>query len=162
MSEDIKYMDRIAALIIMYVRGTLSEREALELKVWCAQSGANQVLFDNLSDPEYVKDYIKNLPNIQSLKTAGRDRLDFGLDVTTDHAVPHLKDDVAFGGNKAELILSDGMLVLDDPEKGTIASQYNTIIEAYFEIGYTSSQSFEVRVGYMMWTCRYADAGQVV
>lgn len=76
MSEDIKYIERIAALITAHIHGTLNEEEALELKVWCAQSAANQALFDKLSDPEYVKDNIKDLPNMKALKATGWDRLD--------------------------------------------------------------------------------------
>src|SRR6185503_18920048 len=79
MSEDIKYIERIAALITAHIRGTLSEEESLELKVWCAQSAANQALFDKLSDPEYVKNNIKDLPNMKALKAAGWDRLDSTL-----------------------------------------------------------------------------------
>jgi len=79
MSEDLKYIERIAALITAHIRGTLNEEEALELKVWCAQSAANQALFDKLSDPGYVKDNIKDFPSIQMLKAAGWDRLDSRL-----------------------------------------------------------------------------------
>lgn len=170
MSEDIKYMERIAALITAHIRGTLNEEEALELKVWCAQSAANQALFDKLSDPEYVKDNIKDLPSLQALKAAGWDRLhsrlseedpgwqgapvrrvnwrrylvaasligvvfvggflymrtrhDAGTVATSVAIASHLKNDVAPGGNKAVLTLSDGSsVVLDKAEKGAIANQ---------------------------------------
>jgi len=76
MSEDVKYMERIAALITAHIRDTLNEEEALELKVWCAQSAANQALFNKLSDPEYVKDNIKDFPDMQTLRSASWDRLD--------------------------------------------------------------------------------------
>ncbi|MBN8855826.1 MAG: hypothetical protein BGO55_16175 [Sphingobacteriales bacterium 50-39] len=169
MSEDIKYIERIAALITAQIRGTLTEEEALELKVWCAQSAANQALFDKLSDPEYVKDNMKDLPNMQALKSAGWDRLhsmlsaedpewqgapvrrvnwrrywvvasligvaivgtllyvrsghDAGV-VSSAPVASRLKNDVAPGGNKAVLTLSDGTsVVLDKAEKGAIASQ---------------------------------------
>ena len=71
MSEDFDYIVKIAGLIIKYHREELSEEESLELRVWCAQSQTNQVLFDRLSDPQFVKDSIKELPDIKSLKKAG-------------------------------------------------------------------------------------------
>jgi len=169
MSEDIKYIERIAALITAHIRGTLSEEEALELKVWCAQSAANQALFDKLSDPEYVKDNIKDLPDMQALKATGWDRLDSRLSVedpewqgtpvrrvnwrrfliaasllgvtlvgtllymrsrhdtgvvTSAPIASRIKNDVAPGGNKAVLTLSDGSsVVLDKAEMGAIANQ---------------------------------------
>lgn len=198
MSEDIKYIERIAALITAHIRGTLSEEEALELKVWCAQSAANQALFDKLSDPEYVKDNIKDLPNMKALKAAGWDRLTSTLadedpawpaapvkrlnwkrylvaasligvavvgallyignkhDVKTVASAPvasHLKNDVAPGGNKAVLTLSDGSsVVLDQAGKGTIAKQgaaqvmklddgklaYNILTEKPTELAYNT------------------------
>lgn len=169
MSEDIKYIERIAALITAHIHGTLSEEEALELKVWCAQSAANQALFDKLSDPEYVKDNIKDLPNMKALKATGWDRLDSMLSaedpqwqgvpvrsiswrrylvaaslvgaavvgtwlylrsrhevgaIASAPVASHLKNDVAPGGNKAVLTLSDGSsVVLDKVGKGAIANQ---------------------------------------
>jgi ferric-dicitrate binding protein FerR (iron transport regulator) len=171
MSEDIKYTWRIAALITAHIRGTLTEEEALELKVWCAQSAANQALFDKLSDPEYVKDNMKDLPDIQASKLANWDTINSRLSTEDSqwHGVPvrrmnwrrylvaaslvgaavvgtwlyvrsrqdagigavasapvasHLKNDVAPGGNKAVLTLSDGSsVVLDKAEKGAIANQ---------------------------------------
>jgi len=199
MSEDIKYMERIAALITAHIRGTLNEEEALELKVWCAQSAANQALFDKLSDPEYVKDNIKDLPNIQALKAAGWDRLDSrlseedpewqgapvrrmnwkrylvaaslvgvavvgalvyvrsrrdaGVVATSAPIASRLKNDVAPGGNKAVLTLSDGTtVVLDKAGKGAIANQgaaqvtklgdgklaYNILTEKPTELAYNT------------------------
>jgi ferric-dicitrate binding protein FerR (iron transport regulator) len=169
MSEDINYIERIAALIKAYTNGTLSEEEALELKVWCAQSDTNQALFDQLLDPESIKEYIKTHPDMGTLKTTGWDRLDsilstedpewqripvrrmgwkrylvaaslvgvavvgtwmyFGSKhpiepVASIPVASHLKNDVAPGGNKAVLTLSDGSsVVLDKAEKGAIAKQ---------------------------------------
>lgn len=167
MSEDIKYIERIAALITAHYHGTLSEEEALELKVWCAQSDANQALFDELSDAEYLKNKIKNRPDMPALKAEGWDRLSSRLmedpawraaplkrmnwkryliaasvvgvaaigtllfvrskhDVETV-ATPiasRLKNDVAPGGNKAVLTLSDGSsVVLDKAAKGIVSDQ---------------------------------------
>ena len=200
MSEDIKYIERIAALITAHIHGTLSEEEALELKVWCAQSAANQALFDKLSDPEYVKDNIKDLPNMKALKATGWDRLDSMLSaedsqwqgvpvrrmnwrrylvaaglvgaavvgtwlyvrsrqdagigaVASAPVASHLKNDVAPGGNKAVLTLSDGSsVVLDKAKKGAIANQgaarvmkvddgklaYNILTEKPTELAYNT------------------------
>jgi len=170
MSEDIIYNERIAALITDHIHGTLSEEEALELKVWCAQSAANQALFDQFSDPEYVKEYLKTHPDMNTLKATGWDRLDsrlseedsewqrtpmrrlnwrrylvaaslvgvavvgallyvrskqdIGIATTSMPIASRLKNDVAPGGNKAVLTLSDGSsVVLDKVEKGAIANQ---------------------------------------
>jgi len=71
MSEDFDYIEKIAGLIIRYHNEALSEDELLELRVWCAQSQANQALFERLSDPEFVKGKIRELPDIKSLKEAG-------------------------------------------------------------------------------------------
>jgi hypothetical protein len=76
MAKDTKHVGRIAALMIGHYRGILSEEETFELKMWCAQSADNQALFDKISDPDYVKDYIKDLPDMQALKSAGWDKLD--------------------------------------------------------------------------------------
>lgn len=200
MSEDITYIERIAALITAHIRGTLNEEEALELKVWCAQSAANQALFDKLSNPEYVKDNMKDLPNMQELKAAGWDRLESKLSeedpawqgmpvrrvnwkqylvaaslvgvavvgtllymrsrhdagtavVASTPIASHLKNDVAPGGNKAVLTLSDGTtVVLDNAEKGAIANQgasrvmklgdgklaYNVLTEKSTEFAYNT------------------------
>jgi len=198
MSEDINYHDRIAALIKAYIHGTLSEEEALELKVWCAQSDTNQALFDQLMDPEYVKEYIKTRPEPGALKAAGWERLTSTLaevdpdwpgtpvrrlswkryliaaslvgaavlgtllyfggrhDGKTMTSIPvasHLKNDVAPGGNKAVLTLSDGSsVVLDKAEKGAIANQgaarvmklddgklaYNILTEKPTELAYNT------------------------
>jgi len=78
MAEDIKRIERIAALLMGHRKGILNEEEAFELKMWCAQSAGNQALFDELSDPEYVEQYIRDLPDMQALRAAGWDRLKSG------------------------------------------------------------------------------------
>jgi len=75
MAEDKKYIERIVALITAHIRGILSEEESVELKAWCMQSAANQALFDKLSEPEYVKDNIKDFPNMRAIRAAGWYRL---------------------------------------------------------------------------------------
>ena len=75
MAEDLEYIDRIAGLIIKYHRDELSEEESLELTVWCAQSTKNQALFDQLSDPDFIKGSIRALPDMQSLKKNGWEKV---------------------------------------------------------------------------------------
>ena len=69
--SDLEYTERIARLIVKYHRNELTESEALELRVWCAQSTRNQDFFDMLSDPDYVRTHIKGLPDLRSLKKKG-------------------------------------------------------------------------------------------
>lgn len=75
MSEDLKHIERIAGLIIKYHREQISSREYRELMAWCDSSEANRRLFEKLSDPDYVRDKLKELPDIQSLKKAGWEKL---------------------------------------------------------------------------------------
>jgi len=75
MAEDTKYIERIAALITAYICGNLTKEETFELEEWCMQSVANQALFDKLSDPGYVKDNIKDLPNMRVKRAIGWYRL---------------------------------------------------------------------------------------
>ncbi len=71
MSEDLQHIERIAGLIIKYHREKISKREYRELMAWCDLSEANRKLLERLSDPNYLRDKLKVLPDMQSLKEAG-------------------------------------------------------------------------------------------
>jgi len=75
MAEDTKYIERIAALITAYICGNLTKEETFELKEWCMQSVANQALFDKLSDPECVERTINDLPDLETLRAEGWNRI---------------------------------------------------------------------------------------
>jgi len=75
MAEDTKYIERIAALITDHICGMLSEEESVELTAWCRQSAANQALFDKLSDPERVERTINDLPDLETLRAEGWNRI---------------------------------------------------------------------------------------
>lgn len=71
MAKDIKHLETIAALMVGHYKGILSEEETFELKMWCAQSAANQALFDEFSDPEHIEKAAKDLPDMQASKADG-------------------------------------------------------------------------------------------
>jgi len=169
MSDEFNYIDRISGLIIKYHRDEISESEYQELMEWRNQSVENWKLFDKLSDPDYVKGEMKELPDLQVLKKEGWEKIvstigneDVAIlpvisrhtrrtryfiaasvasllvagvwlytknrPVTKSEISPALasnfKNDVAPGGNKAVLTLSDGShVVLDSAGKGAIADQ---------------------------------------
>ena len=75
MSEDLQHIERVARLIIKYHREKLSSQEYQELMEWRDLSETNRRLFEKLSDPNYVRDKIKELPDIQSLKEAGWEKV---------------------------------------------------------------------------------------
>lgn len=174
MSDEFNYIDRIAGMIIKYHRDEISELEHRELMEWRNQSEENRKLFDRLSNHDYVRDNIKDLPDIPSLKKEGWQRVMNAIkeeDVAVYSMYPaatrrlrrtryfiaasvagllvtgvwlytkngpvaksnisstlasNFKNDVAPGGNKAVLTLSDGShVVLDSVGKGTIAAQGN-------------------------------------
>ncbi|HEX9511263.1 MAG TPA: FecR domain-containing protein [Puia sp.] len=75
MSEDLQYIERIAGLIIKYHREKISSREYRELMAWCDLSEANRQLFERLSDSNYLRDKLKVLPDLQSLKEAGWEKV---------------------------------------------------------------------------------------
>ena len=175
MSEDLKHIERVAGLIIKYHREKISSSEYRELMEWCEQSETNRRLFERLLDPNYVRDKIKELPDIQSLKESGWEKVmaEIGWEDqaaytpvvpvrratwqrymiaasiatvviggwlyikyqsvaktnTSPSIASHLKNDVAPGGDKAILTLSDGStVVLDSTGNGTIAHQGATNI----------------------------------
>lgn len=174
MSDEFNYIDRIAGMIIKYHRDEISELEHRELMEWRNQSEENRKLFDRLSNHDYVRDNIKDLPDIPSLKKEGWQRVMNAIKEEDAAAYPmypaatrrlrrtryfiaasvagllvtgvwlytkngpvaksnissplasNFKNDVAPGGNKAVLTLSDGShVVLDSVGKGTIAAQGN-------------------------------------
>lgn len=75
MSEDLQHIERIAGLIIKYHRDKIRSREYRELMEWCDLSEKNRLLFERLSDPNYLRDKLKELPDMQSLKDAGWEKV---------------------------------------------------------------------------------------
>src|SRR6266568_9485649 len=177
MSEDLRYIEKVAGLIIKYHRDNISSSEYQELMEWCNQSEANRRLFERLTDPNYIRDKLRDLPDIQSLKEASWQKVISAIstedqDLHANATIParrtqwqrylaaaslagiigiggwlfikyqsasktntppsiasHLKNDVAPGGDKAILTLSDGStVVLDSTGNGTIAHQGATNI----------------------------------
>jgi len=170
MSDEFNYIERIAGLIIKHHREEISDSEYRELMEWRSLSEENRKLFERLSNHDYVRDNIKDLPDLQSLKKEGWERVMNAIeeedasvlplvtrhtrrtryfvaasvagllatgvwfytknrpversDVSTPALASNFKNDVAPGGNKAILTLSDGShVVLDSAGKGTIANQ---------------------------------------
>ncbi|HWK04511.1 MAG TPA: FecR domain-containing protein [Puia sp.] len=168
MSEDLQHIERIAGLIIKYHREKLNDREYRELMDWCDLSEANRRLFERLSDPNYVRDKLKELPNRQALKEAAWAKLITVISAEDENpytaVIPmrrtswprymvaaslagtlavgcwlYIKyssiakihtpstlasNDVAPGGNKATLTLSNGQqIVLDDAKSGMLTEQ---------------------------------------
>ena len=169
MSDEFNYIERIAGLIIKYLREEINESEYQELMDWRHQSAENWALFDKLAHADYVRDKIKDLPDIKALKKEGWDRVVNAIEEEDAAAYPvtirrinrtryfvaasvagllvagiwlstknkpvaksdntpalasNFKNDVAPGGNKAVLTLSDGShVVLDSAGKGAIADQ---------------------------------------
>jgi ferric-dicitrate binding protein FerR (iron transport regulator) len=71
MSDELQHIERIAGLITKYNRDSITEQEYQELMTWCDLSDVNRQLFERLSDPNYLSDKLKELPNMRSLKEAG-------------------------------------------------------------------------------------------
>src|SRR5882762_7055340 len=75
MSEEFNDIDWIAGLIIKYHREEITKLEFRELMDWLDQSNENRALFEKLSHPDYVRNELKELPDVQALKREGWEKV---------------------------------------------------------------------------------------
>jgi len=75
MSEELQHIEKIAGLVIKYNRDSITEQEYQELMAWRDSSDSNRRLFERLSAPNYLEDKLNELPDMQSFKEAGWDKV---------------------------------------------------------------------------------------